>query len=221
MREKDSKVKVSGVFLDLGISSPQFDDKSRGFRPEQDGPLDLRFDVTSGVSAYDFLLKVSRNDLRDIIFKYGETNDKLSAQRIADAIVLARDTNALPKTTKAFATLVANALVVFGSALVSRAKTMASAMRCADSLSFVSPYLNIISRKSFRETFRRKSYALTPLVTSNRKSRGPSCSGRNPRDLSSNCGEEMPKSRKTPETFTFESFSRITLHMLPNGEWCM
>ena len=109
MREKDSKVKVSGVFLDLGISSPQFDDKSRGFRPEQDGPLDLRFDVTSGVSAYDFLLKVSRNDLRDIIFKYGETNDKLSAQRIADAIVLARDTNALPKTTKAFATLVANA----------------------------------------------------------------------------------------------------------------
>ncbi|CAL6432344.1 unnamed protein product [Bathycoccus prasinos] len=109
MRQKDSKVKVSGVFLDLGISSPQFDDKSRGFRPEQDGPLDLRFDVTSGVSAYDFLLKVSRNDLRDIIFKYGETNDKLSAQRIADAIVLARDTNALPKTTKAFATLVANA----------------------------------------------------------------------------------------------------------------
>ena len=109
MREKDSKVKVSGVFLDLGISSPQFDDKSRGFRPEQDGPLDLRFDVTSGTRAYDFLLKVSRNDLRDIIFKYGETNDKLSAQRIADAIVLARDTNALPKTTKAFATLVANA----------------------------------------------------------------------------------------------------------------
>jgi len=109
MREKDSNVKVSGVFLDLGISSPQFDDKSRGFRPEQDGPLDLRFDVTSGVSAYDFLLKVSRDDLREIIFKYGETSDELSAQRIADAIVLARDTNALPKTTKAFATLVANA----------------------------------------------------------------------------------------------------------------
>ena len=109
MREKYAKVKVAGVFLDLGISSPQFDDKSRGFRPEQDGPLDLRFDVTSGASAYDFLLKVSRNDLRDIIFKYGETNDELSSQRIADAIVLARDTNTLPKTTKAFATLVANA----------------------------------------------------------------------------------------------------------------
>ena len=39
-------VKCSGVFLDLGISSPQFDDGSRGFRPEQDGPLDLRFDIT-------------------------------------------------------------------------------------------------------------------------------------------------------------------------------
>ena len=36
---------ASGVFLDLGISSPQFDDTSRGFRLEADGPLDLRFNV--------------------------------------------------------------------------------------------------------------------------------------------------------------------------------
>ena len=40
--------KVSGVFLDLGISSPQFDSSNRGFRPEMDGPLDLRFDLTRG-----------------------------------------------------------------------------------------------------------------------------------------------------------------------------
>ena len=38
---KPLSVMCSGVFLDLGISSPQFDDESRGFRPEQDGPLDL------------------------------------------------------------------------------------------------------------------------------------------------------------------------------------
>ena len=38
----------SGLLLDLGISSPQFDDAHRGFRPEQDGPLDLRFDQTAG-----------------------------------------------------------------------------------------------------------------------------------------------------------------------------
>jgi len=36
---------VSGVLLDVGISSPQFDDVSRGFRPEADGALDLRFDT--------------------------------------------------------------------------------------------------------------------------------------------------------------------------------
>jgi len=41
---------VSGVFLDLGISSPQFDSTNRGFRPEMDGPLDLRFDLTRGQS---------------------------------------------------------------------------------------------------------------------------------------------------------------------------
>ena len=56
MRERG--VEPSGVFLDLGISSPQFDDASRGFRPEEDGPLDLRFDATAGESAYEFLQRV-------------------------------------------------------------------------------------------------------------------------------------------------------------------
>ena len=56
-------VEPSGVFLDLGISSPQFDDASRGFRPEEDGPLDLRFDATAGESAYEFLQRVDRDEL--------------------------------------------------------------------------------------------------------------------------------------------------------------
>ena len=60
-------VKCSGVFLDLGISSPQFDDGSRGFRPEQDGPLDLRFDITQGVPASDFLKMVNRDELVRIL----------------------------------------------------------------------------------------------------------------------------------------------------------
>ena len=53
-------VSPAGVFLDLGISSPQFDDQARGFRPEQDGPLDLRFDVTRGEPASAFLKRVVR-----------------------------------------------------------------------------------------------------------------------------------------------------------------
>jgi len=109
MRKNEKIGNISGVFLDLGISSPQFDNKSRGFRPEQDGPLDLRFDITNGLSAYNFLLKVSRNELKEILIKYGETTDERSAQRISDAIVLARDNSELPQTTKAFASLVANA----------------------------------------------------------------------------------------------------------------
>ena len=40
--------KLAGVLFDLGISSPQLDDPARGMRPEQSGPLDLRFDIGSG-----------------------------------------------------------------------------------------------------------------------------------------------------------------------------
>jgi len=42
-------ISPAGVFFDLGISSPQFDEAHRGFRPEADGPLDLRFDQSAGV----------------------------------------------------------------------------------------------------------------------------------------------------------------------------
>ena len=98
-----------GVFLDLGISSPQFDDYTRGFRPEQDGPVDLRFDLSSGEPASTLLQKVERDDLIKIIHDFGETSDPIAARRVADAIVLAREHGNLPCTTKAFATLVASA----------------------------------------------------------------------------------------------------------------
>ena len=54
---------VAGVLLDVGISSPQFDDASRGFRPEADGPLDLRFDIGHGAPASEFLLTVPHAEL--------------------------------------------------------------------------------------------------------------------------------------------------------------
>ncbi len=45
---KQLRGKLSGVLFDLGLSSPQLDDPSRGMRPEQSGPLDLRFDIAAG-----------------------------------------------------------------------------------------------------------------------------------------------------------------------------
>lgn len=68
-------VSPDGVFLDLGISSPQFDDQTRGFRPEQDGPLDLRFDVTRGEPASSFLQRVDRDELIAILVRAYESQN--------------------------------------------------------------------------------------------------------------------------------------------------
>jgi 16S rRNA (cytosine1402-N4)-methyltransferase len=100
---------VSAVLFDLGISSPQFDEASRGFRPEADGPLDLRFDQSRGVTAHDFLLRADRSQIVDVLSRFGETTDAAAARRIADAICVAREQQALPHRTKEFASLVARA----------------------------------------------------------------------------------------------------------------
>ena len=100
--------KVSGVFLDLGISSPQFDSSNRGFRPEMDGPLDLRFDLTRGQSAYELLHSVDRLELRRILYDNGET-DAVAARRIADAISVAVAQGTLPDRTREFADFVTRA----------------------------------------------------------------------------------------------------------------
>eukprot|EP00931_Biecheleriopsis_adriatica_P061793 TRINITY_DN37173_c0_g1_i2.p1 TRINITY_DN37173_c0_g1~~TRINITY_DN37173_c0_g1_i2.p1 ORF type:complete len:484 (+),score=97.33 TRINITY_DN37173_c0_g1_i2:75-1526(+) len=99
---------VAGVFMDLGISSPQFDDTGRGFRPEADGPLDLRFDISKGVPASEFLKTVDHSELVRILAEYGEVAPGgHSARRIADVICLARLRGELPTRTKPFAELVA------------------------------------------------------------------------------------------------------------------
>jgi len=104
------KGSVAGVFLDVGISSPQFDDYSRGFRPDADGALDLRFDISKGVPASEFLLTVPHSELARIIDEYGEeTVAGDASRRIADAICLARSRGELPTRTKSFAELVARA----------------------------------------------------------------------------------------------------------------
>ena len=78
--------RVDGIALDLGISSMQIDDSSRGFSFLRDGPLDMRMEQ-SGMNAADVVNSMSEGDLADIIYTYGEERH---ARRIAKAIVLAR-----------------------------------------------------------------------------------------------------------------------------------
>ncbi len=78
---------VDGILLDLGLSSDQLADESRGFSFESDGPLDLRFNPLAGEPAARLVNRLSADHLADIIFHYGEER---FSRRIAKAIVEAR-----------------------------------------------------------------------------------------------------------------------------------
>ena len=74
---------VDGMLFDLGVSSPQLDDASRGFSYMQDAPLDMRMDQSAALTAYEVVNTWPREELRNIFYRYGE--EKYSSQ-IAAAI---------------------------------------------------------------------------------------------------------------------------------------
>ena len=84
-----------GVLLDLGVSSPQLDEPARGFSFRFDGPLDMRMDPTSGEPASLWLARASLDEIREVIFAYGEER---FARRVAQAIVDARQREPLTRT---------------------------------------------------------------------------------------------------------------------------
>jgi 16S rRNA (cytosine1402-N4)-methyltransferase len=86
-------VPADGVLLDLGLSSMQLADTTRGFSFASAGPLDMRFDPQAPVSAADLVNSLSEKELADLIFEFGEEH---ASRRIARAIVQAR-----PLTTAA------------------------------------------------------------------------------------------------------------------------
>lgn len=93
---------VDGILLDLGVSSMQFDRAERGFAFRLEGPLDMRFDPSSGImTAAEFVNSLPEKELADLFFQYGEEND---SRRIARQIVASRPIH----TTTELADLIAN-----------------------------------------------------------------------------------------------------------------
>ena len=80
---------ADGMLFDLGVSSPQLDDASRGFSYMQDAPLDMRMDTSAPLTAYEVVNTWSQEELRRILYEYGEER---YAPAIAKAIVRARET---------------------------------------------------------------------------------------------------------------------------------
>ena len=98
---------VSGVLLDLGVSSPQIDDPQRGFSFRFDGPLDMRMDPTRGESAAEFLARADERHIAEVIRDYGEERFAL---QVAKALVARRESGRAVRTTGELADLVAGAV---------------------------------------------------------------------------------------------------------------
>ena len=98
---------VSGVLMDLGVSSPQIDQAERGFSFRNDGPLDMRMDTTRGQSVCEWLATAALTQIAEVIRDYGEER---FAVPIAKAIVARRDGGAPVRTTAELAQVVARAV---------------------------------------------------------------------------------------------------------------
>lgn len=79
---------VDGILMDIGVSSPQIDDPTRGFSFEKDGPLDMRMDQSAKLDAKTIVNTYSKQDLAYIFKVYGEEN---FAAKVATAIVRERE----------------------------------------------------------------------------------------------------------------------------------
>ncbi|MBE7007997.1 MAG: 16S rRNA (cytosine(1402)-N(4))-methyltransferase RsmH [Ruminococcaceae bacterium] len=97
---------ADGMLFDLGVSSPQLDDASRGFSYKQDAPLDMRMDATAPLTARELVNAYPYEELRRILFEYGEER---FAPQIAKAICTAREAKPI-ETTLELAELIRGAM---------------------------------------------------------------------------------------------------------------
>jgi len=97
VKQRGWQGKVNGILLDLGVSSPQLDDASRGFSFRNDGDLDMRMDPQQGRSAAQWLAGASEREIADVLYQYGEERH---SRRIARAIVGARKEAPITRTAQ-------------------------------------------------------------------------------------------------------------------------
>ena len=90
-------IKIDGLLADLGVSSHQFDVSERGFSTRFDGPLDMRMNMNSNLSANDVINDYSEEDLANVLYKYGELTN---SRKIANKIAIAREISRINTTTE-------------------------------------------------------------------------------------------------------------------------
>lgn len=92
---KKRENKVDGILYDLGVSSPQLDEKDRGFSFHGDASLDMRMDKSNPLSAYEVVNNYSYEELTNILYKYGEEK---YASSIVKKIIQAREVKKIETT---------------------------------------------------------------------------------------------------------------------------
>ncbi len=117
----------NSILADIGVSSMQFDDASRGFSFRADEPLDMRMDRTQPLTAAEILRCYSEEEIADILFHYG---DEHKSRRIARAIVNIREINPVDTTAK-LAELVRKTLRLPGHRRINPATKTFQALRIA------------------------------------------------------------------------------------------
>ena len=95
IRDNGWPVKVNGILLDIGVSSPQLENAKRGFSFSKDGPLDMRMNPSQGMDAATWINQAERAEIRRVLWQYGE--DRYT-KRIADAIMKAREKKPITRT---------------------------------------------------------------------------------------------------------------------------
>lgn len=100
--------KVNGILADLGVSSPQLDDPTRGFSFLKDGPLDMRMDPSCGISASEWINSANAVEIANVLQEYA---DEKFASRIARAIVQAVKLEPIV-TTRKLAAIISDAVPI-------------------------------------------------------------------------------------------------------------
>jgi 16S rRNA (cytosine1402-N4)-methyltransferase len=106
---KNLATKVNGILMDLGVSSPQLDQAERGFSFNKEGPLDMRMNPESGISAREWVNSATQNEIKWVLKHYGE--EKFAA-RIASFIVNTREHKPI-ETTLELANLIKSAIPIY------------------------------------------------------------------------------------------------------------